>query len=111
MGAGGPARRVLDRAQLDRRLAAEMNRLIQAALRPVRQDGRVIGMRVSQIPEGTILQDVGLRSGDVLTDVNGMKVDGLPALLDLWKALPGASEIDATVLRDGVIVGLGVSLR
>ncbi len=112
MGAGGgPKRRTLDRAEVERRLTEEMPRLIQAALRPVTEDGRVIGMRVSQIPDGTILQDVGLRSGDVLTDLNGVKVDGLPALMGLWSSLQGASEISATVLRDGVIHGLGVSLR
>lgn len=112
MGAGGgPRRRTLDRAEVERRLTEEMPRLIQAALRPVSEDGRVIGMRVSQIPDGTILQDVGLRSGDVLTDLNGVKVDGLPALMGLWSSLQGASEISATVLRDGVIHGLGVSLR
>ena len=108
---GGPRRRTLDRAEVARRLTEEMPRLIQAALRPVTEDGRVIGMRVSQIPDGTILQDVGLRSGDVLTDLNGVKVDGLPALMGLWSSLQGASEISATVLRDGVILGLGVSLR
>jgi general secretion pathway protein C len=111
MGVGGPSRKVLDRAQVERRLAAEMPRLMQAALRPVTEGGRVIGMRVSQIPEGTVLQEVGLRSGDVLTNLNGMKVDGLPALFDMWSSLQGANEIDATVLRDGVILGMGVSLR
>jgi general secretion pathway protein C len=107
----GPRRRTLDRAEVERRITEEMPHLIQAALRPVSEDGRVIGMRVSQIPDGTILQDVGLRSGDVLTDLNGVKVDGLPALMGLWSSLQGASEISATVLRDGAILGLGVSLR
>lgn len=104
-------RRTLDRAEVERRIAAEMNRLIRAALRPVTEDGRVIGMRVSQIPDGTILQEVGLRSGDVITDLNGVRVDGLPALIGLWSSLQGASELRATVLRDGVIVGLDVALR
>lgn len=112
MGAGGgPRRRTLDRAEVQRRLDDEVPRLMQAALRPVSHDGRVIGMRVSRIPDGTLLQEVGIQSGDVITDINGVKVDGLPALAGLWSELQGASEIDATVLRDGVIVGLGVSLR
>jgi general secretion pathway protein C len=112
MGVGaGPKRRVLSRADVERRLNAELPKLAQAALRPVTEDGRVIGMRVSLIPEGTLLQEVGIRSGDVITELNGVKVDGLPALAGLWSSLQGASELDATVLRDGVIVGLGVSLR
>jgi general secretion pathway protein C len=68
-------------------------------------------MRISQIPDGTILQEVGIRSGDVLVDLNGVKVDGLPELVGLWSSLQGASEISATMLRDGVIHGLGVTLR
>jgi len=108
---GGPKRRTLDRAEVERRITEEMPKLIQAALRPVSEDGRVIGMRISQIPDGTLLQDVGIQSGDVITDINGVKIDGLPALMGLWSSLQGASELSATVLRDGVIHGLGVTLR
>jgi general secretion pathway protein C len=108
---GGPRRRTLDRAEVERRLSDEIPRLMQAALRPVSEDGRVIGMRISQIPDGTLLQEVGIQSGDVITELNGVKVDSLPALAGLWSSLQGASELDATVLRDGVILGLGVSLR
>jgi general secretion pathway protein C len=112
MGAGGgPRRRTLDRADVERRLNEEIPRLMQAALRPVSEGGRVIGMQVSQIPDGTLLQEVGIQSGDVITDLNGVKVDSLATLAGLWSSLQGASELDATVLRAGVMVGLGVSLR
>jgi general secretion pathway protein C len=108
---GTPARKILSRADVERRLTEEMPRLMQAALRPVTEDGRIVGMQVSKVPGGSLLQEVGIQSGDVLTRLNDVDVDGLPALMGLWSSLPSASEIDATVLRGGRPVSLGVSLR
>lgn len=112
MGAGGgPHRRTLDRAEVERRLDEEIPRLMTAALRPYSEDGRVVGMRISRIPDGTLLQEVGIQSGDVITDINGVRTDSLAALAGLWSSLQGADELEATVRRDGVLVGLGVSIR
>jgi general secretion pathway protein C len=114
VGDGTPldsARKILSRADVERRLTEEMPRLVQAALRPVTEDGRIVGMQVSKVPGGTLLQEVGIQSGDVLTRLNDVDVDGLPALMGLWSSLQSASEIDASVLRGGRPVSLGVSLR
>ncbi len=104
--------RTLPRLDVEQRLAAELPRILaQTALSPVSEGGRVIGLRLIRLAEGTLLSEVGLRPGDVLTQINDTATDGLPALLALWPRLQGATELRATVLRDGQDISLSLGLR
>jgi len=75
------------------------------------EEGRVVGVQVTRLPEGSLLTDAGLRTGDVLTRINGTEIDGMATLIGLWPRLQSASELRATVLRNGQPFSLLVSLR
>lgn len=102
----------LARDDVQRRLAAEIPRILgETALRPVSLDGGVTGLQLVRVASGTLLTELGLRPGDVLTQINGTPTDSLPTLMGLWTSLQGASTVHATVLRDGRPVELSVTLR
>lgn len=104
--------RTLTREDVERRLAAEIPRILgETALRPISEDGRVIGLQLVRVAQGTLLTELGLRPGDVLRQINGTPTDSLPALMGLWTRLQGESELRATVVRDGRPLELSVSLR
>ena len=104
--------RKLPRVDVERRLAAEIPRILaETALAPVSEDGRVVGLRLIRLAEGTLLSEVGLRPGDVLTQINDTPTDSLAVLLALWPRLQGATELRASVLRDGHAVSLSLGLR
>lgn len=106
-----PARQ-MSRAEVQRRLATEVPKILaETAVSPLVQDGRVVGLAVSRIPEGSLLADAGLRPGDVLTTVNDVPIDGLPTLIGLWSRLQNESDLRAVVLRGGRPVLLSVTLR
>jgi type II secretion system protein C len=106
-----PARE-MERRQVQIRLGEEMNRILSdTALAPVTEDGRVVGVKITRIAEGSLLTDAGLRAGDILTRVNGTTIDGMASLIALWPRLQGASELDAVVLRGGQPYSLRVTLR
>lgn len=107
-----PPPRALPRVDVEKRLAAEMQRILaETAVAPVSEDGRVVGLRLIRLAQGTLLTEVGLRTGDVLTSINGLPTDSLPALMALWPQLQGASDLRASVLRDGRPVSLALGLR
>ncbi|MGE0454714.1 MAG: hypothetical protein AB7O37_10595 [Vicinamibacteria bacterium] len=107
-----PELRVLSRADLERRLASEMPRILaETALRPHTVDGRVEGFTLARVPEGTLLAEVGLRAGDVLTSINDVRIDGLPTLIGLWPRLQAANELRAVVLRGGQPQVLAILVR
>jgi membrane-associated protease RseP (regulator of RpoE activity) len=106
-----PARE-MSRVEVQRRLGEEIPRILaETAIAPVMEEGRVVGVQITRLPEGSLLTDAGLRTGDVLTRINGTDIDGMATLIGLWPRLQGASELRATVLRDGQPFSLLVSLR
>jgi type II secretion system protein C len=104
--------RDMEKRQVQIRLGEEMNRILSdTALAPVIEDGRVVGVQVTRIAEGSLLTDAGLRSGDVLTRVNDTTIDGMASLIALWPRLQSATELRAVVLRGGQPFSLRVTLR
>jgi type II secretion system protein C len=104
--------RTMEKREVERRLGSEISRILaETALVPVMQDGHVAGLALTRIPEGTLLIDAGLRPGDVLTEVNDTRIDGMGTLIGLWPRLQNATELRALVLRNGQPVPLSLILR
>ena len=94
--------RVMKREVVQKRLASEMNRILsETAIRPFTENGRVVGVRLTRVAQDSLLTEAGLRSGDVLTSINGIEIDGMATLISLWPSLQGASSLLARGLRDG----------
>jgi type II secretory pathway component PulC len=108
----GTGARTMERKEVERRLGEEVPRILaETTVVPVTEDGRVTGLALTKVPEGTLLTDAGLQAGDVLTRINDTAVDGLPTLMALWPRLQGASQLQAVVLRNGQPVSLTITLR
>jgi type II secretory pathway component PulC len=102
----------MERREVERRLGEEVPRILaETTVAPVTEDGRVTGLALTRVPEGTLLTEAGLQAGDVLTRVNDTAVDGLPALMALWPRLQGATQLQAVVLRNGQPLSLTINLR
>jgi type II secretion system protein C len=100
------------RAELEKRLAGEMPRLLaETALMPVTENGRIVGLTVTRMPADSLLHEIGLRAGDVLTEINGVAIDGLPALLSLYPTLQTESRFNAIVLRNGRLTSISALLH
>jgi general secretion pathway protein C len=109
---GPPAALVMNREEVQRRLGLEMNRILsETAIRPVTEDGRVVGVRLTRIAQSSLLTDAGLRAGDVLTNINGTEIDGMATLISLWPRLQGASALQASGLRDGRPFSISLTLQ
>jgi general secretion pathway protein C len=107
-----PAPRVMKREEVQRRLGEEMNRILsETAIRPVTEDGRVVGVRLTRVAQDSLLTDAGLRSGDVLTNINGTEIDGMATLISLWPRLQGATSLQASGLRDGRPFSISLNLQ
>jgi type II secretory pathway component PulC len=102
----------MSRAEVQRRLGEEIPRILaETAVVPVMEEGRVVGVQVTRLPEGSLLTDAGLRAGDVLTRINDTDIDGMATLIGLWPRLQNASELRAVVRRNGQTFSLRVSVR
>lgn len=57
------------------------------------------GFELREIKAGSVVEQVGLRNGDVLSEVNGEKLDGLPAVLRLAAQVQNVPQNTLIVLR------------
>ena len=104
--------KTMERVEVQRRLGDEIPRILaETAVAPVMEDGRVVGVQVARLAEGSLLTDAGLRSGDVITQINGTQIDGMATLIGLWPRLQSATELRAVVNRNGQPISLVVALR
>lgn len=107
-----PHARAMERQEVERRLGAEIPRILaETTLLPVTDGAGTVGFTLTRVPEGSLLTDAGLRPGDILTHVNDVAIDSLPTLIALWPRLQSASTLRAHVLRNGQPVSLTVTLR
>jgi len=69
--------------------------------RDVEGGQRVIdGFVVTQVKPSGAAERLGLRTGDVILDVNGQVLDGMPTVMRLFGQLQSAPQVTVTVLRD-----------
>ena len=57
------------------------------------------GFELRQVRAGSVIEKVGLRDGDVILEVNGEPLDGLPTVLRLFSQAQAAGQARLTVLR------------
>jgi len=104
--------KTMERVEVQKRLGDEIPRILaETAVAPVMEDGRVVGVQLARLAEGSLLTDAGLRPGDVITQINGTQIDGMATLIGLWPRLQSASELRAVVNRNGQPISLVVALR
>lgn len=77
---------------------------------PYVQEGRFLGFRLRPGRDQQLLQQLGLTNGDVITEVNGHRLDGPMRGLASLRELQHADQIKVRVLRGGAEIPLAFSL-
>lgn len=61
----------------------------------------VDGYEIDAVKEAGTVEQLGLRNGDVILEVNGQPLDGLPTILRLLGQIQTMPQVKVTVLRKG----------
>lgn len=88
---------------------AELARQVQVL--PVQENGRMVGVRLAVGRDSNLLAQAGLRPTDIVTQVNGIPLDGPQRSAELLSALKDARSVQVTVRRDGKDLQLNLGLR
>jgi hypothetical protein len=96
----------LPRVAVERFLANLPEVLGSALATPRYKDGadgqRVIdGFEIRQVTAGGAADKVGLRDGDVIQEVDGQPLDGMPTVMRLFGQVQTMTQVRLTVLRNG----------
>jgi general secretion pathway protein C len=95
-----------------RQLKTNPNALIKLIrISPVNRGNRFVGYRLKPGRETALLSQFNLQAGDILTSVNGVKLDSPLKGLGVIQQLATANQIDLEVLRNGSITSLSFAVE
>lgn len=78
---------------------------------PVREGDKLVGYRISPGRDRQLLSRFGLRSGDVVTMVNGVRLDNPVKGLEIIQNLQTAAQVNIEVMRNGVTQGFSFAVE
>jgi type II secretion system protein C len=85
--------------------------LMQATAEPVVQSGLIVGFRLYQIDEDSIFTKGGLRDDDIITSLNGLKLNSVAGAISTLKSLKDTSSIEVELLRGGEPTSISISVK
>ncbi len=89
------------RAEIQEAMGDVTNLMKQAKIRPHFQDGKPDGLMITRIKPKSIFRKLGLRSGDVLTGVDGTEIESVDDALKFYDKLKEASDTTIQIKRRG----------
>jgi len=96
-----PPRRIQEvEIESERLLLAQedIDKAFQAAeIKPVSVYGRPVGVRISPIESGSIFREIGLKTGDIITGVDGKVITGPDEALAFFEQIREGGEFDIRV--------------
>jgi len=77
----------------------------------VKENGKQIGYRLKPQKKGELLAELGIQSTDVITQINGVKLDKPENGINALRKLSTANNLDIVVRRNGAEIPLNISLQ
>jgi general secretion pathway protein C len=76
----------------------------------VKENGRQIGYRLQPQQKGQLLSEIGIQTNDVITQINGVKLDKPQNGISALRKLSTAKNLNIVVKRNGADVPLNITL-
>jgi len=77
----------------------------------VKENGKQIGYRLKPQQKGKLLADLGIENNDVITEINGVKLDNQQNGISALRKLSTAKNLNIVVKRNGAEVPLNITLQ
>jgi len=77
----------------------------------VKENGKQVGYRLQPQKKGQMLSQLGINPGDVITEINGVKLDNQQNGISALRKLSTATNLNIVVKRNGAEVPLNISLQ
>lgn len=91
----------LSRATIEGALNNVNDLMKQARIRPHFRNGKPDGLTLSRVQRDSLFTKLGLRSGDIITGVNGDEIKSVDDALGFYESLKSASNLNLQIRRRG----------
>lgn len=99
------------RSQIDNAIQNINDLMRQVKIRPHFLNGKPDGLFISNIQQDSIFARLGLRNGDILTGVNGEKIQSVDDALKLYQDLKSYSDVAVQIKRKGEVLSIGYHIE
>ena len=107
----GDKRYLLDSRKVQQSLENPQHMLTDARLLPNIRDGKHEGFSVSEVIPGGLYGNLGLKNGDILLRINGLKISNPEVAIQAMSALKGMNELNLDIIRNGKNMSMQYQIR
>ena len=98
----GPAKRIsLNRSQVDNALENLNQLMSEVKIRPYFKEGQASGFIVSNIARDSVVRDMGLKTGDIVTGINGREIKTADDAMAFYEKLRSGETLSIELKRRG----------
>jgi len=101
----------MKRSQIKDALSNVNELMQQVKIQPHFEDGEPDGIQLSNIEPSSIFRRMGLRSGDVISEVDGKKIQSVDDAMKLYSSMQSASNFKLEIKRSGRSETLDYSIK
>lgn len=98
---GAPPAINVSRSEVNASVRSPEELIGQSKIVPEIRGGRIIGFKISEVADNSIVRKMGILPGDVIKSINGQMLDSLERSAQVWEQTKKAQEIYMTVEREG----------
>ena len=81
---------------------ANLNSLLQTArMIPQMKNGKTVGFKLVELEKGSLLEQIGLKVGDLVVEINHVKLNSPEKALQIFQQLREANNISLGLMRNG----------
>jgi general secretion pathway protein C len=101
----------LDRRQVQQSIENPERILTDARLLPNFKDGKQEGFIISEVVRGGLYENLGIRNGDILLNVNNLEISNPEVAIQAMSTLKGTNDINLDIIRNGKKISLDYKIR
>ena len=102
---------VVTRSEIDSQLANLNNLITQARAIPEMRGGQMVGFKLVQIQPGSFFEKSGMKTNDIIKEVNGEAITDAAKALSLLQGLKTQPSLDMKIERNGKDVNQNYDIR
>lgn len=94
-----------NRSEVERRLEKEMALIMEKTrFVPNMVKGNISGFKILSFPENTFLSDIGIIKNDIIKEINGVELNSVAMMFDLYDRFKNDNQFNVSILRGGKLL-------
>ncbi len=101
----------IKRKDIDKALNNLPGLMKDISVRPHFVNGKPAGIKLTRVKVGSLFRKMGLRSSDIVTNIDGKEITSMEEAMELYGSLKSASNVSVDITRRGKPITINYDIR